>query len=174
MTVVIVPVVGITFAPGYPNTIHLLRRAMEEVEQHRGSRPEGPSVVLRRNPDNPHDRNAIEVHVPAIGQMIGHVGREHAARWAPKLDAGETPRCWVESVRVKDGHEDRPGIDIRTEWGPRAPAGDAIERSLMSAADQAGVAYAPGFEPVMTDDGAEIAHAPSGLVGEGDTNDYWP
>lgn len=116
---IVVPVVGITFAPGYPNNIHHLRRVCDQIELSLGR--EGPAVVLKRNPSNPHDANAIEVHVPAIGQMIGHVGREHAAKWAPKLDAGETPRCWVESVRVKQGHEDRPGIDIRTEWGPIEP-----------------------------------------------------
>lgn len=153
---VVVPVVGITFVDAYPHNINKLRNAMEFVDDARTSmrsatgrrlyESEGPAVVLIRNPTNRHDANAIEVHVPALGAdaMIGHVGREHAAKWAPKLDAGETPRCWVESVRVKDGHEDRPGIDIRTEWGPRSDGE---------------IAHAPD----------SLVRAP-----EGDTVDYWP
>lgn len=69
-------------------------------------------VVLIRNPTNPHDSNAIEVHVPAIGQMIGHVDRGLAATLAPMMDAGWSCRAGVGSVLVSEGHEDRPGVTI--------------------------------------------------------------
>lgn len=136
----IVPVVGITYVKGYPGNIKRLRSVCEQLGlgwglaakaqaahdaetlgiPHSERRSEGLAVVLKRNPKNKHDANAIEVHVPAIGQMIGHVPRDVAAKWAPKLDAGETPRAWVEQVRVKTGHENRPGIDVRTEWERKA------------------------------------------------------
>lgn len=129
--VIIVPVVGITFVDAYPQNLLMLDQAMKQVATARGSHAEGPSVVLKRNPNNLHDSNAIEVHVPAIGMMIGHVPKEIARQWAPKLDAGETPQAWVEQVRVKQGHRDRPGVDIRTVWGAPEPVATSAPDALV-------------------------------------------
>eukprot|EP00752_Nemacystus_decipiens_P016654 g14894.t1 len=52
---------------------------------------ERPVAILVRAPDNPHDPNAVEVHVPALGRQVGHLSREHAAIVAPLLDADEPP-----------------------------------------------------------------------------------
>jgi hypothetical protein len=47
----------------------------------------GRPLELRRDPDNPHDPNAIAVHA-AGGAQVGWVPRELAAELAPVLDAG--------------------------------------------------------------------------------------
>ena len=49
----------------------------------------GSPLVLRRDPDNEHDPNAIAVHV-AGGAQLGWVPREDAAQIAAQLDAGAT------------------------------------------------------------------------------------
>lgn len=182
-SVQIFAVAGVTFADGYPANLKRLDAAIKEVESHRHGthlqgQNEGPAVVLVRNPANEYDSNAIEVHVPAIALgpdssgMIGHVPKALATRWAPLLDAGAQVLAWVDGVRVKKGHENRPGIDIRTEWpaknppAPKSPMRQAIDQSIGRAADDADVAWAPGFEPVVIEteadaDGYEWAWTPS-------------
>ena len=54
----------------------------------------GRALALRRDPDNPHDPNAIAVDV-AGGEQVGWVPREVAAVLAPELDAG---RPWAAIV----------------------------------------------------------------------------
>src|SRR5215211_5647330 len=49
----------------------------------------GKPLTLRRDPDNPHDPNAIAVE--AAGEQVGWVPREIAEELAPELDAG---RAW--------------------------------------------------------------------------------
>lgn len=107
---VFVKVVGVTFVAGYPNNLLLLGEVAAAAEQ----RGERLAVVLVRNPANPHDANAIEVHVPALGDMamIGHLARDVAARLAPRLDAGDRYVTEVSWVRIDPTHLDRPGIDI--------------------------------------------------------------
>jgi HIRAN domain len=51
----------------------------------------GRRLVLRRDPENPHDANAIAVD-SAAGAQVGWVPRELAAELAPDLDAG---RPWA-------------------------------------------------------------------------------
>lgn len=106
----IVKVVGVSFTKTYPG--NLLRLA--EVDAQSRERGEQLAVVLRRNPDNFHDANAVEVHVPALGDMamIGHVDRHNAARLAPRIDAGERFLAEVRWVRIDPDHADHPGIDI--------------------------------------------------------------
>ncbi|MFN0095668.1 MAG: HIRAN domain-containing protein [Dehalococcoidia bacterium] len=43
------------------------------------------NAELWREPDNPHDADAIQVLIG--GRMVGHLPREEAARYAPALDA---------------------------------------------------------------------------------------
>ena len=56
----------------------------------------GRPLELRRDPDNPHDPNAIAVHPAGGGEQagrgaaqVGWVPRELAAELAPELDAGQ-------------------------------------------------------------------------------------
>lgn len=72
-------------------------------------------VVLIRRPENKFDSNAIEVHVPIIGQMIGHLPASMAVTMAPLMDSGTKFRAGVGSVNVMPGAEDQPGITIVVE-----------------------------------------------------------
>ncbi len=106
----IVKVVGVTFTRGYPTNILLLRDIAEAAEM----AGERLAVVLIRNPANPHDSNAVEVHIPALGDMamIGHIPRDDAARLATRLDAGDRFVSEVAWCRIDPAHTDRPGLDI--------------------------------------------------------------
>ena len=101
-------VVGVTFAPGYPENLHRLHTLTQQTWQAR----ESVAVVLRRNPANKHDTNAIEVHVPALGDMVGHVPADLAARLAPLLDDGVRFHVEIWSVAVDPANPDRPGVSI--------------------------------------------------------------
>jgi len=105
-------VVGVSFVPAFPENLHALDRSALEAER----QGEPLVVILVRNPANAYDANAIEVHVPALGEewaMIGHLTRPIAARMAPEIDAGTIWRAQVESVLIHPEHLDNPGISIR-------------------------------------------------------------
>jgi hypothetical protein len=116
-------VVGLTFVPGYPENVlalvadHELAQARETGFVNDG----GASVLrvlLRRNPENEHDENAIEVHAPTLGRgrtMIGHVPRDLAAKLAPSLDRGDEWTARVMHVLVDPEHPDRPGVEVALE-----------------------------------------------------------
>ncbi len=57
----------------------------------------GDSVYLVRDPDNEHDRNAIEIRVRQ-GFQIGFVPREDAGRLALLLDAGHSHQAHVTKI----------------------------------------------------------------------------
>jgi hypothetical protein len=105
-------VAGVTFTREYPENLYALKLVMEQAEVE-GSN-EGITVLLLRNPDNPQDSNAIGVEVPGIGR-IGHVPRSIAADLAPRMDAGERFQAAIVAVRIREGHEDRPGITVNYE-----------------------------------------------------------
>lgn len=111
----IVPVVGVTFVPTYPTNLHLLADITA------GLSDERLPVILIRNPANAYDFNAVEVHIPALGDMamIGHIGRQHAAKLAPLMDSGVEFSAEVSWCRIDPDHFDKPGIDIAIR---RAPA----------------------------------------------------
>ena len=105
-------VVGVSFTPNYPDNLWALYEAVN------GTDPRGEELacVLVRKPDNEHDPNAIEVHVPQEGiGMIGHINRGVALRLACELDLGIPWRAELHQVLVSPGHEDRPGIEIRLQ-----------------------------------------------------------
>jgi hypothetical protein len=104
-----VPVVGVSFVADYPHNLRLLKELDDERAQ-----DEPLPVVLIRRPENPHDANAVEVHVPALGTqgMIGHLSRENAAKIAPLLDEGVQFSCYLNWVRIAHDHLERPGVDI--------------------------------------------------------------
>lgn len=109
-------VAGVTFAPGYPDTLHSLNAVMFAMQG-----DEHPVAILQRNPDNAYDTNAIEVHVPALGLggFVGHIPAHVAAKLAPLLDEGENWAAWVMAVRIAEDHEDRPGITIHLRRFPK-------------------------------------------------------
>ena len=118
-------VVGLTFVAGYPDNLLRLGLLLEAAQKAAlgwgdtsSDEPTRLPVALVRNPDNEHDSNAIEVHVPALGRresMVGHVPRELAARLAPSLDRGDEWDAAVASVLVTPEHPDRPGLEVLVE-----------------------------------------------------------
>ena len=110
-------VVGVSFVHGYPDNLHNLAAVQERAE----SSGEPLAVVLVRNPDNEYDPNAIEVHVPALGEkwgFIGHLSRPIAARVAPEMDHGVLWGAEIVSVLIDPIHMDRPGIEIKCARAP--------------------------------------------------------
>jgi hypothetical protein len=93
------PVVGLSFMPGYPQTILCLL----DIEK-------GAPIQLVRNPDNVYDSNAIEVRLG--GTMLGHLAKEVAARLAPEMDNGAEWWATLYQVRVSPENPNNPGLDI--------------------------------------------------------------
>lgn len=87
-------VVGVKYVPGYPDTI------LKMVHQ---------VAYLKRNPANPYDTNAIEVHVEPYPGMIGHLPAPDAAWLAPALDAGK--QWYIAEVEVLP-HKTNPGAKL--------------------------------------------------------------
>lgn len=80
-------------ALGGPAPRPFLRLAVAGTAYHRyaevaGLLREGDRLLLRREPLNPHDPNAVEV-VTAGGAKLGYVPRRAARDLAPRLDRGE-------------------------------------------------------------------------------------
>lgn len=111
-------VVGVSFVPAYPDNLYSLEQHWLNAELV----GEPLAAVIVRNPDNAHDPNACEVHVPALGEkgMIGHLTAPLAARLAPELDAGELWQGVVVGVRLDYDHLERPGLEVRLERKQRA------------------------------------------------------
>jgi hypothetical protein len=81
----------------------------------------GSELELRRDPDNPHDPNAIAVHGPGGGEQVGWVPRELAEEIAPELDAGRAWSAIVLREQRVSPRDPRTGLTMLL-----APA-DAIE-----------------------------------------------
>lgn len=107
-------VAGVSFTPNYPKNLHKLK----EIQTNTGN--EHLTVVLIRNPTNQYDTNAIEVHVPALGNngMVGHVAAPVAAQLAPAIDAGTPIQSDIFAIQINPTHPDRPGLEIRI-WTPK-------------------------------------------------------
>lgn len=117
-------VVGVSFVPGYPHNLLDLADTIAESMQATGDEPF--PAVLRRNPDNEYDANAIEVHAPVMGQrgMLGHLTRPISARMAPELDAGVLWAAEIEAVLIEPSAPHQPGVSIRCR---RVERGDQID-----------------------------------------------
>ncbi len=50
----------------------------------------GKPVELRRESDNPHDKNAVALNVPGAREAFGYVQKGRAPAVARRMDAGET------------------------------------------------------------------------------------
>lgn len=108
--------VGVSFTPTYPFNMHALAE--------HGASGEPLVAILVRNPANAYDSNAIEIHVPALGNdaMIGHIPAPLAARMAPEMDAGGEFMASVSDIRIHPDHPDRPGMTVHLDRVPKEPA----------------------------------------------------
>jgi HIRAN domain len=71
----------------------------------------GRMLELRRDPDNPHDPNAIAVHEPG-GEQVGWVPRELAEQLAPDLDAGRAWSAVVLREQRRSPRDPRHGLTM--------------------------------------------------------------
>jgi hypothetical protein len=85
-------IAGVTFTPDYPAGLIRVRRL--QVTLGGGLVP----VVLRPEPGNPHDPNAVEVLSPADGTVLGHLPWAAARTVTRDLAAGRGVDAHVASV----------------------------------------------------------------------------
>jgi HIRAN domain len=72
----------------------------------------GKPLELRRDPDNPHDPNAIQVHPAEGGDQVGWVPRELAEELAPELDAGRPWSALVLREQRRSPRDPRDGLTM--------------------------------------------------------------
>ena len=96
--------VGVTHHADYPKGLNDLRGVLAQPFDDRGT----VWLELRREPDNPHDSNAISVWWDGI--QLGHLNKVIAFRLAAELDAGQS---WLARAEEVAGDEDMPGLSIR-------------------------------------------------------------
>lgn len=98
----------------------------------------GAPLDLRRQPDNPHDANAIAIFFGAL--QIGFLRKEIARRLAPKFDAGERYKAEIGSVTGGGTRSfgvnlfvrrDRPPAARTTPAGASAHSRDTVLRALI-------------------------------------------
>lgn len=70
----------------------------------------GEQVSLRHEATNPHDPNAVAVHVKSTGSKLGHLPREYAPKYAALVDGGAIISAKISSVSIKEG--DGPVIRV--------------------------------------------------------------
>jgi hypothetical protein len=72
----------------------------------------GRPLQLRREPDNAHDPNAVQVHPGDGGVQVGWVPRELAAELAPELDAGRPWSAVVLREQRRSPRDPRHGLTM--------------------------------------------------------------
>jgi hypothetical protein len=85
-------------------------RYHDEVLQSAAVAP-GAALVLRRDPDNPHDASAVAVD-SAAGEQVGWVPREVAPELAGDLDAGRPWSAVVLRERRASPRDPRTGLTM--------------------------------------------------------------
>jgi HIRAN domain len=100
-------VAGESFRDEYPDNLLRLAELLSSLD---GS--EWPTVVLKRDPANPYDPAAIEVHVVSGIGHVGYVPNAIAQILAPMLDDGAVISCSAVEVRIHDDHPGFPGLTI--------------------------------------------------------------
>lgn len=100
-------VAGESYRPGYPDNLLTLAEMLRKMDG-----TEWLAAVLRRDPSNEYDRNAIEVHVPAGSGHCGFVPGQLAKILAPMLDGGTVVTAHAVEVRIHSDSPDRPGLTV--------------------------------------------------------------
>ena len=72
----------------------------------------GRQLELRRDPENPHDSNAIAVYPAGGGEQVGWVPRELAAELAAELDAGRPWSALVLREQRRSPRDPRRGLTM--------------------------------------------------------------
>lgn len=112
--------VGVTYSPWYPRNVWALEHRLRYIEVRTAGPPRPVPVVLRREPDNPVDRNAVAVVVEEEADLghLGHLNATLSARLAPELDNGTSWSAQVINIAIHPQRETVPGIEVRLTRGP--------------------------------------------------------
>lgn len=101
-------VAGESHRDGYPENLLRLAEVLHEMQ----ARGEYLAAVLRRDPSNRFDANAIEVHVVGDAGHVGFVPAKLAAILAPMLDSGTVLSAHACEVRIHHESPDKPGLTV--------------------------------------------------------------
>lgn len=92
----------------------------------------GSALLLHRQPDNPHDGNAIAVSITVGGRtrQIGYIDRHSAKELAPLLDGGTPVRAIVKALPAGRAQSFAAAIEFQPTPRPTTkrhrPASDRI------------------------------------------------
>jgi len=80
---------------------------------------QGDRVILKREPENPHDENAVAVF-RENGEQIGYLSRDHAEWVARVIDEGKEVEAKIK--RILGGTRDKPtrGVVIDVDTTPHS------------------------------------------------------
>jgi len=78
---------------------------------------QGDRVILKREPENPHDENAVAV-LRENGEQIGYLSRDHAEWVADVMDKGKEVKAKI--ALLTGGKRDKPtrGVVIDVDTTP--------------------------------------------------------
>lgn len=79
----------------------------------------GERIELRREPDNPHDADAVAVY-SARGVQVGYIASAHAEWIGGQIDRGKPTQAIVECVKG-GGKGEKLGLVIRVNYHGAAP-----------------------------------------------------
>lgn len=71
-----------------------------------GSLKQNSEVYLKHNPENPHDKNAVEIHLMPSGAMLGHISKKIAPKYAKLSDTDSICKAYVSSVDLENNYVD--------------------------------------------------------------------
>lgn len=98
--------------------------------------PPGTLLSLRHESNNPHDSNAVAVHVRATGAKLGHIARELAPKYAALVDRGMVVEAKICSASQDGG---KPVIHFTVAYRLSGPAGNVTISQTQSLPEHAGV-----------------------------------
>lgn len=106
-----VKVVGLSFRPGYPDSLLALSEALDALPAGTGG-----EASLIRDLDNEVDPHAVAVLVS--GAIVGYIPATLARRVGPEIDAGSRFRVVSAEVLIHPEFPERPGLEIEVERIP--------------------------------------------------------
>ncbi|MBR2836716.1 MAG: single-stranded-DNA-specific exonuclease RecJ [Coriobacteriales bacterium] len=87
---------------------------------------EGDMLSLIREPQNPHDSNAIKI-LNGQGTQIGYIKRLIAAAIAPRMDCGAQYEAFIESITGGTPQKPTQGVNILVSLKENASSVDTLE-----------------------------------------------
>ena len=100
--------VGVTFEGRQDHISDLL----DVIEDQNAPQPQGWPLEVVREPNNPHDSNAINIKYQ--GKSLGHLNRELAANLSPQIQQGTVVKTYLREI-TGNGLDQIFGVNIMIE-----------------------------------------------------------